>query len=164
MTAGRAPIDRQALRNAAFGYLARREHSRSELARKLERRFRDRAPEGMPLEQVVEQVVEELAAEGLQSDQRCIESLIRVRIARGHGPARIRADLRSIGLAGEAAECLLETEADGWAERVAELAERRFGGQPPQDRREWARRARFLVGRGFSEALVVAALGDPPSR
>lgn len=154
------PVDRQALRNAAFGYLAQREHSRQELVRKLERRFRAREPEP----ELVEQVVAELAAEGLQSDLRCIESLIRVRIARGQGPARIRADLRAIGLEGETAERLLEAESDGWPERVAALAERRFGEQPPQDRRDWARRARFLVSRGFPESLVVAALGDPPGR
>jgi regulatory protein len=144
------------LRRAAMDHLARREFSRRDLVRRLGRRFRD--VEAARLEAVVEA----LADEGLQSDVRCAESLIRIRAEKGHGPLRIRSDLREAGLEGEAVDLLLEAEEDAWPDRLAAVAERRFGADAPADRRDWARRARFLASRGFPEPLVVRVLGDPP--
>lgn len=102
-----------------------------------------------------------LAHEGLQSDARCAEMLVHVRIGRGHGPLRIRADLREAGIDAEAIELLLEAEVDAWPERLRALAIKRFGEAPAADRREWAKRARFLASRGFPEALVRDVLDEP---
>jgi regulatory protein len=109
----------------------------------------------------VDEVVRSLAEAGLQSDTRCAEMLVHVRIGRGHGPLRIRADLREAGIDSETAELLLEAETDAWPERLRALARKRFGEAPPADRREWAKRARFLASRGFPEALVRDALDEP---
>ncbi len=109
-------------------------------------------------------MVAELADAGLQSDERCAEMLVHSRIERGHGPLRIRADLREAGIAGELAEALLEAEHDAWPERLRALAARRFGASPPEDARAWGRRARFLASRGFPESMVRDVLGDVPYR
>lgn len=152
------PVGIDELRNAAIGLLARREHSRRELERKLGQRFR-----GRPLEpSELEQALDGLAADGLQSDERCAESLIHARISRGQGPLKIRAGLREAGLEGEAVELLLEAEAGDWPRHLEAVARSRFGEAPPVDRRDWARRARFLAGRGFPEHLVRSQLGEPP--
>ncbi|MDZ7826730.1 MAG: regulatory protein RecX [Gammaproteobacteria bacterium] len=141
-----------------MGLLARREHSRRELERKLGKRFRDR-----PLEPAgLEQVLDRLAADGLQSDARCAESLIHARISRGQGPLKIRAGLREAGLEGETFELLLEAESGEWPRHLDAVVRSRFGEEPPADRRDWARRARFLAGRGFPEHLVRSQLGEPP--
>ncbi|ROR29846.1 regulatory protein [Inmirania thermothiophila] len=130
--------------------LARREHSRRELLDKL--RARGFAPAA------AEAAVARLAAEGLQSERRFAEALVRERIARGHGPRRIEAELAQRGVAGElAAEVMAAAEVD-WVRLAREVARRRFRG-PAGDRREWLRRARHLAGRGFTGEQVRAALG-----
>lgn len=141
------------LRRKAIGLLARREHSRRELKRKLGRRAcRD----------LVDSVVDALAEEGLQSDARCAEMIVYARIERGHGPLRIRSDLREAGIDGETTDLLLEAESEHWDERLRTLIDRRFRGEAPKDARDWSRRARFLASRGFPEGLVRRALGDLP--
>lgn len=152
------PVGIDELRNAAVGLLARREHSRRELERKLGQRFRERPLEPGDLEQALDG----LAADGLQSDERCAESLIRARISRGQGPLKIRAGLREAGLEGETVELLLEAGSGDWPRHLQTVARSRFGEAPPADRRDWARRARFLAGRGFPEHLIRAQLGEPP--
>ena len=109
-------------------------------------------------------MVAELAAQGLQSDARCAEMIVHVRIERGSGPLRIRAELRDAGIDGELAEALLEAEADAWPDRLRAVCESRFGPDPPADSRAWARRARFLAGRGFPESMVRDVLGEVPWR
>jgi regulatory protein len=107
-------------------------------------------------------VIDELAASGLQSDARRAEALVRGALARGHGPLRIRRDLAAAGLDLELAEDALPADEGSWAEELDALVLRRFGEAPPADGREWARRARFLAGRGFPEGLVRRRLGPPP--
>ena len=103
-----------------------------------------------------------LAEDGLQSDARYAEVLIRSRVNRGQGPLKIRADLRQRGLHGEAVEPLLEDYAEQWPELALQVVERRFGSDAAADRGDWARRARFLAGRGFPESLVGRVLGPLP--
>jgi len=145
------------LRDRAVGLLARREHSRRELVRKLISKTRSAGVEA----ERIECVVDALAEAGLQSDTRAAEMLVRSRIERGQGPLRIRADLRERGLAGETADLLLEAEVDAWPQRLQALIERRFGTDSPPDGREWARQARFLASRGFPESLIRDALERP---
>ncbi|MEE4299191.1 MAG: regulatory protein RecX [Pseudomonadales bacterium] len=153
-----APIDDEVLRGRAVTLLARREHSRRELVDKLRSR---RDARGVDPERI-EAVVAELADAGLQSDERCAEVLMHARIQRGHGPLRIRADLRDAGIPGELVDGLLEAEEGAWADRLRSVAERRFGTGAPHDARDWGRRARFLASRGFPEGLVRSLLGDIP--
>ncbi len=150
--------DDEELRRRAVTLLARREHSRRELLDKLRSRRDARGVDPAR----IEAVVADLAEAGLQSDARCAEILVHSRIQRGHGPLRIRADLRDAGIAGELVQTLLEAEEDGWPDRLRALAERRFGSEPPEDARAWGRRARFLASRGFPEAMVRDVLGEVP--
>jgi regulatory protein len=134
-----------------LGLLARREHSRSELAAKL-------AARGVGSE-IAEHVLAELAAGALQSDERFAEDYARARIERGYGPKQILAGLRERGIH----EAILLRHVDprdpAWIERLAEARRRRFGDVLPMDPRERARQCRFLVRRGFPVALVRRLLG-----
>jgi len=78
------PLD---VRRAAMDLLARREHSRYEIAVKLARRFGDNP-------KLFEQEVVKLTDEGLQSDRRLAEAFIRARTNRGRGPVKIKMELR----------------------------------------------------------------------
>lgn len=142
------------LRAAAMDLLARREHSRHELKRKLASRFPSEA-DGTRLPRIIAA----LAAEGLQSDERCAESVVRSRRARGQGPLRIRQDLWQRGIADDLSGQVLAGH-DDWLELARSALEQKFGLKPPADRKQWARRARFLVSRGFPEGLVRQALRD----
>jgi len=143
--------DERTVRTAALALLAGRDFGRAELARRLARR-------GFP-PAVVEPVVEGLAAEGLLSESRFVEQFIRQHAGRGHGPARIRADLRERGVGQSEIEDGLEAAAEDWAAIARDARRRRFGESPPGDYGERARQARFLQYRGFSAEQIRAALG-----
>ena len=138
MAASESPVN---IRVAAMNLLARREHSRLELERKLERRFGDHA--------LVHEQLDRLAAEHLQSDSRYAESLLRQRIDRGHGPVRIHREMRQNGLSTAIISAALEQEAPDWQGLAAETYRRKFGDLPPHDIAEKARRSRFMQYRGF---------------
>jgi regulatory protein len=130
------------LRQKAIRLLARREHTRAELARKL-------APLGT--EEEIETVLNELARSGLQSDARFAESYLRSQAGR-LGAARLRQTLRSKGVAADLVEAQV-TDLPAELERAQEVWRKKFAA-PPADAREWAKQARFLQGRGFSAAVI----------
>jgi regulatory protein len=146
-----AEADERTVRTAALALLAGRDFGRAELARRLERRG---YPSG-----VVAAVVEALVAERLLSDTRFVEQFIRQRAGRGHGPVRIRAELRERAVPDAEVEAGLEAAAVDWAATARELRRRRFGVSPPGDYPERARQARFLQYRGFTAEQIRAALG-----
>ena len=142
--------DPQALERTAIGLLARRDHSRAELLRKLT--LRGFAVAG------AEALLDRLAAQRLQSDARFAESYARMRSDRGYGPQRIRAELRERGVAAE----LVERELAGLASadtRIDDVWQRKFAGRLPGDYRERARQMRFLQQRGFSLSEIRALFG-----
>lgn len=130
------------LRNAAFALLARREYSRSELERKLHQRCEEA--------ELVQQVLDRFVADGYQSDERFARVLTRSRLGAGYGAMRIRQELRQKGVESALIEQVLEEESGDGYRQALESCRRRFGDQPPADPKEYARRMRFLVNRGFS--------------
>jgi regulatory protein len=138
------------LRQAALKLLARREHSRAELARKL-------ACHGEADE--IDSVLNDLQQSGLLSDRRFAESYARVRGPR-LGVARLRHDLAAKGVAGELVDaCLKTAELPDELERARGVWRKKFA-EAPRDAREWARQARFLQGRGFSTEVIRRVLKD----
>jgi regulatory protein len=146
-----AGADERTVRTAALALLAGRDFGRAELARRLERRG---YPEG-----VVAAVVERLVAERLLSETRFVEQFIRQHAGRGHGPVRIRAELRDRGVPEDEIEAGLEAAGEDWAAVARDARRRRFGLSPPDDYPGRARQARFLQYRGFSSEQIRAALG-----
>jgi regulatory protein len=143
-------LDEAACKRTAVELLARREHSRLELTRKL-------AARGYP-EAMIVAALDELERSGVLAAGRFIESFIRSRVARGQGPVRIRAELAQRGVAEEQADELLGNQDIDWQEEVRAVRRKRFGAAPPRDFRERARQARFLQYRGFTPDQVRAAL------
>ena len=146
-----AEADERTVRTAALALLAGRDFGRAELARRLERR-------GYPAAVVVA-VIEGLVAERLLSETRFVEQFIRQHAGRGHGPVRIRAELRERGVPEAEIEAGLDASGEDWAAVAREARRRRFGLSPPGDYPERARQARFLQYRGFSAEQIRAALG-----
>lgn len=137
------------LRGRALALLARREHSRAELHRKLS--------ELGGAGEALDAVLDDLARERLQSDERFAESFVRSRVVRGQGPQAIATELRVRGVDKELLESVL-TQGPDWYAQAAEVRHKRFGPALPEDARERARQARFLQYRGFTAAQVGHAL------
>ncbi|MET0331120.1 MAG: regulatory protein RecX, partial [Dyella sp.] len=134
----------------ALGLLARREHSRREQGRKLEQGGYERDEAGAALERLGEQ--------SYQDDARFGQVLVRSRASHGYGPQRIRAELKSHGLADAAIRQLLQEAEQDWDQLAANQLRRRYGTTAPGDAAERAKRAQFLLRRGFDGASVRAAL------
>ena len=129
-----------AVRRAAMDLLARREHGRMELSRKLRSR-------GAPPD-LIEPALEKLADEGLLSEARYLESFVRMRANAGYGPLRVREELTQRGLPREEIEQALRDSGFDWNEQLREVWLRKFG-ELPGDQRERARQGRFLSYRGY---------------
>ncbi|MCK8516463.1 recombination regulator RecX [Methylonatrum kenyense] len=140
------------IEDKAVRLLARREHSRKELQRKLRQR---QYPESL-----IADTLELLEQRGYLDNQRFAEAFIRERIGKGHGPLRITADLRERGIKDGMIRALLDAAEVDWQQQAAVVRERRFGTAPPANRTEWGRQGRFLAGRGFSAEQVRRVLGD----
>ena len=138
-------IDSKAIRHAAMGLLARREHSDLELQQKLSYRFPDEAER-------VRVEVEQLTAEGLQSNTRLAESVIRTRISRGQGPSKIIHDLKIKGVDQEDILFALGKAEVNWFTLASEVAVKKFGivSGDDADFQFKGRLSRFLQQRGFS--------------
>jgi regulatory protein len=135
-----------AVRRAAMDLLARREHGRVELMRKLRQR-------GAPAE-LIEAALERLAEEGLLSEARYLESFVGYRARAGYGPLRIREELTQRGLARADVEQALRDSGIDWAEQLQDTWQRKFSGTLPADARERAQQGRFLSYRGYPLELI----------
>ena len=140
---------------AAIRMLSQREHSQAELVRKLGRKF-----SGVDTE-LLQNVVAGLKADGLLSDERFAESLIRSRTGRGYGPYYIRRELSEKGIESSLAEQLLAQAEVDWVELARVVVHRRHP-DARADEGAWAKAIRFLQRRGFSNDLVLRAVGDRP--
>lgn len=128
--------------------LARREHSRVELGRKLAAYAEDYAE--------VEALLDELQKRGWLSDERYADQMVQVRRGK-FGSVRIAHELREKGV-GEALIAgtlsgLKDSELDAahavWAKKFGEL---------PADAKERAKQIRFLMSRGFRHDIITRVL------
>jgi regulatory protein len=127
------------LRERALRLLARREHARVELSRKL-----------LPYAESAEQLaglLDELAARQLLSDERYVEMRLHARSSR-FGNARLAHELRTQGVAEDLVKEALASGTDELM-RAQQVWQRKFESLPV-DATERARQMRFLLSRGFS--------------
>lgn len=130
----------------ALGMLARREHSQRELRARLEHAGCDEAESEAALGKLREQ--------HYQDDCRFGEMIVRTRVGQGYGPARIRAELRSHGLADPEIRELIDAADADWEALAAAQLRKKYGSRPPADHVERGKRAAFLLRRGFAAVTV----------
>jgi len=140
---------REGAEGAALRLLALREHSRSELRRKLLARGY--------AEEETEEALDRLAARGDLDETRFVEALTRSELERGRGLLSVRAKLARAGLPEGRPAAGREEE----RRALLRLLENR-GLHPGTltDGKERARIWRFLKGRGFSPALLREVFGS----
>jgi regulatory protein len=138
------------LRERALGLLARREHSRAELARKLEQAGFFAADIG-PL-------LDGFEAKKWLSDQRFAESYVADHQARA-GSVKLGYDLRQRGVSDRIIDSVLSENRDSELDRARAVWQKKFGS-PPADAAEKARHIRFMQSRGFTSEIIRRAIGS----
>ena len=145
-----AKTEAPSLRARAMRLLARREHSRLELARKLSRI----AEEGDD----IEVVLDELTQKGWLSDARYAEHSVRAK-ARRFGPLKVAHELRCKGIGEDTIEAAFRAAGVDGAADMERVWATRFSEKPTNER-ERARQVRFLQGRGFAFEPVIKFLRE----
>ena len=133
------------LRARALRLLARREHTRQELDRKL-------SPHAGSSEDL-KGLLAGLRQKNQLSEERFAEERAR-RLSRKYGAARIRQDLKAKGVSEELIERVSPADELG---RARAILERKYR-VPASSREERAKRMRFLQSRGFSSEIIFKLL------
>jgi regulatory protein len=137
------------LRERALRLLARREHSRAELARKL--RVHAQPDDDF------EALLDDLSRRKFLSDERYTEIRTHV-LSRKFGAARIAQELREKGVSEELAAAALKSAQATDVKRAREIWRKKFS-IAPGTREERARQMRFLQARGFSFDVIRTVVG-----
>ena len=147
-TNSKTPLETRALR-----HLARREHTRHELERKLSSHAH--SPQS---QQLIADLLDRLEQVGYLSTQRFAEHTVRARRAR-FGSQRIARELKEKGVDEQViAEVLPDLKATDF-ETARQIWRKKFGAAPI-DSKERARQIRFMMGRGFTMDTVNAVLSQ----
>ena len=133
----------------ALQYLARREHTRSQLRQKLLRHAE--ADE-------VNETLDRLERDKVLSEERYLESYIETQVRKLYGPERIIAGLCYRGYDRNVAERSLREASVDWLACARRCYTKRFSKAQTMDERERGRRIRFLRGRGYHEDTIHSLL------
>ncbi len=131
-------------RTRAIALLARREHTRAELARKLQAAGFDASG--------VQPLLDELEAKNWLSDRRFAESWVADHRAKS-GRVKLAYELRQHGVPDAVIDEVLGSEEDGELERAHAVWQKKFG-TPPTNAAEKMKQMRFLQGRGFASDVI----------
>lgn len=142
--------ERAELRERALRLLARREHSRAELVRKLEQAGFAQ-PDIAPL-------LDHFEAQNWLSDRRFAESYVADHRARA-GSVKLAHDLRRRGVPDSIVDAVVRDNRDSELERARDVWQKKFG-TAPADAAEKARQMRFLQSRGFTLDVIRRAIAD----
>jgi len=145
------------LRYQAMGLLARREQSRSELLQKLQIKclakdwFVD-----------LDHLLDELERQGLQSDQRFAEVLVRSKVNDGYGVTRIFQWGHQYGLSRLLVQSQVDSQQPDWFEIALAQKRKHCGWSVATDASARAKQARYLYQRGFAQEQIQYALQTQP--
>jgi regulatory protein len=138
------------LKGRALRLLSQREHSRSELERKLARHAESPGD--------IARVLDELESRGFIDHERVAVSVVHRRAAK-LGTLRIKQELQSKGLESELVNAAVAGLRASELDRAREVWGKKFGA-PPQDANERAKQARFLAARGFDGDVIRRVLSQ----
>lgn len=139
------------IRQSILNMLARREHSRNEITRKLlDKKY---AAEDIQI------VIDHLTQEGLIKDSRFAESYAHARYNKGYGPLHIRMELQARGITAEIIAEVLQIADNKWFDQARHVWQKRFKGRAPKNYADLAKHMRFLQQRGFTHEQIDGVLG-----
>lgn len=140
--------------NRAQYLLAMREHGAKELKTKLLQKI----PELIESPGLVDEVIVFCQQKNWQSDARYIESYVRMALEKGQGALKIRHALLRATTDITQVDAELALDDADWIDIARAVLNKKYGdARQPAERKEHARRLRFLQSRGFSAAQCYKA-------
>ncbi|HVS27672.1 MAG TPA: recombination regulator RecX [Burkholderiales bacterium] len=136
------------LRERALRMLARREHSRLELQRKL-------APHVAESDDI-QGLLDDLETRGWLSEKRVVEQTVHTRRGR-YGVVRIIRELREKGVSEEAISAAKSQVRESELEAARAVWRKKFG-KLPKSASERGKQIRFMQGRGFDLDVILKLL------
>ena len=136
------------LRARALALLARREHCRAELARKLE-------AAGFARDDIAA-LLDAFETRNWLSDRRYAESWVADHRARS-GSVKLAYELRQRGVPDAIIDTVLGENRDSELDRARAVWQKKFGN-PPADAAEKAKHIRFMLSRGFAQETIQKVL------
>ncbi|AMH16697.1 RecX family regulatory protein [Hafnia paralvei ATCC 29927] len=138
--------------NRAMRLLAQRDHSETELRRKL-------AAQDVS-EEDVEQAIAYCHEHHWLDDRRFAERYLVMRSQKGYGVQRIQQELGMKGIARELIHDAFASSDIDWCALAKQTAHRKFGQTLPQEWKEKAKVQRFLLYRGFFQEEIYAVFSN----
>lgn len=138
------------IRFSAMNLLSMREHSATELYKKLEKKYQQH--------ELIVSTIKRLTEDGLQSDARFAEAFVTMRKRQGKGPLLINMELKERGISTEFIKHFLDADDECWKLLAGVVRQKKFGVSAPSDAKEKAKQMRFLAARGFSSVCIQYAL------
>ena len=129
------------LMTKALSILARREHSRWELAQKLSSWTEDK--------NLIEAVLNECETQNWLNETRFVEAYIRYRSQKLYGPKKIAYELQQKKIASELIETSLSKSNINWEELSERAKQKKFGSAEAKSSLEKAKHQQYLYQRGF---------------
>lgn len=138
--------------NRAMRLLAQRDHSETELRRKL-------AAQDVS-EEDVEQAIAYCHEHKWLDDRRFAERYLVMRSQKGYGVQRIQQELGMKGIARDLIHDAFASSDIDWSTLAKQTAHRKFGQTLPQEWKEKAKVQRFLLYRGFFQEEIYAVFSN----
>jgi regulatory protein len=138
--------DAKIIRHKLTRLLSRREHSQTELRKKLADLELDR--------DLVDDTIAQFAKKDIQSDIRYAEAVIRGAYRKGKGPVFIERTLHNHDIDFQLVRALIKDDSFNWFESSKAVRVKRFGDELPADWTYKQKQMRFLQYRGFTQEQI----------
>ncbi|MFT4731638.1 MAG: regulatory protein [Gammaproteobacteria bacterium] len=138
--------DAKIIRHKLTRLLSRREHSQTELRKKLADLELDR--------DLVEDTIAQFAKKDIQSDVRYAEAVVRGAYRKGKGPVFIERTLHNHDIDFQLVRALTKDDSFDWFESSKAVRVKRFGDELPDDWTYKQKQMRFLQYRGFTQEQI----------
>jgi regulatory protein len=138
--------DAKIIRHKLTRLLSRREHSQTELRKKLADFELDR--------DLVDDTIAQFAKKDIQSDVRYAEAVVRGAYRKGKGPVFIERTLHNHDIDFQLVRALTKDDSFDWFESSKAVRVKRFGDELPDDWTYKQKQMRFLQYRGFTQEQI----------
>jgi regulatory protein len=138
--------DAKIIRHKLTRLLSRREHSQTELRKKLADLELDR--------DLVDDTIAQFAKKDIQSDVRYAEAVVRGAYRKGKGPVFIERTLHNHDIDFQLVRALTKDDSFDWFESSKAVRVKRFGDELPDDWSYKQKQMRFLQYRGFTQEQI----------
>jgi len=132
--------------NKALDLVSRREHSRHELMKKLDKRYPETSP-------IIEEVLDKLEINKILDDERFAEIYLNSRARKGFGSKKIEMELNSRKVNSLFISNAIEAY-ESWLENAQKVLKKKFKDQKPVDYQSKMKQKQFLFSRGFSAPII----------